>query len=180
MDFRDFELITDRLRLIIVSKRYREEIFKEFTDEVNVYMYPMTAKSTADTDAYIDSAQKAAGTGKSIDCVILDKITGEFYGCGGVHRVDGKYPELGIWTKMSAHGRRIGREAMTFLAVYVANHFDVHGLMYPADYRNLPSRLIAESMGGILVKRYDAKQLNGGTLHLVEYFIDVNNLLEKE
>ncbi len=42
--------------------------------------------------------------------VILDRETGRFLGCAGLHELEAARPELGVWLKKSAHGNGFGRE----------------------------------------------------------------------
>ena len=53
--------------------------------------------------------------GQELVLAILNKKTKEFLGVAGLHHIDTPYPELGVWTKKSAHGHKYGREAMTAL-----------------------------------------------------------------
>ena len=95
---------SERLRLIPTSHVYSQEIFTEFTPGITTFMFPKPPDVIDETLEFIRSAREEMNQQSSLQIVVLSKPTGEFLGCGGIHRIDGETPELGIWIKASAHG----------------------------------------------------------------------------
>lgn len=162
---------TEHLSLKPISLDYKEEIFREFTPEVTVYMAPKPAESIAETISFIESSMKSNSAGTNFQIVITDKATEEFIGCGGLHHIDTKTPELGIWIKISAHGHGYGKETMQALKKWADENLDYEYILYPVADVNIASRKIPESMGGKIVREYDSVNGLGQAMHLLEYRI---------
>ncbi len=109
--------------------------------------------------------------GTEILASILHKDTREFLGVAGLHHIDTKYPELGIWIKKSGHGQKYGREAMHALKDWADRHLDYEYIIYPVDRDNVASRKIPESLGGIVHGEYQKTTPSGSVLNTVEYHI---------
>lgn len=171
-NYENFILETNRLKLVAVSEKYAEDIFKGLNKDVTTYMYPKQADDISETLDYIKSQIKLNQEGKNIGIVILDKISGEFYGGGGLHYINKPLGELGIWIKKSAHGHGYGKEAMVELSKWAVTNTSILGMIYPVDFENIASRRIPECMGGIIVDRENIVNLSGQLLHLVTYLID--------
>lgn len=161
---------TDRLRLVPISEEYAPEIFREFDQEITKYMYPKTPEKIEETLKWINRAKEQLAKGKRLEVVILLKETGEFLGCCGVD-TETETPELGIWTKKSAHGNHYGREAITALVEWTKKNLDYKYLIYPVDRRNIASRSIPESLGGVIGNEYKKPNLAGNILDEIEYRI---------
>jgi RimJ/RimL family protein N-acetyltransferase len=96
----------------------------------------------------------------------------EFLGICGLHiRAGPDTPELGIWLKKSAHGERLGREAIHCLVAWAKIHLDAAFLIYPVDRQNIPSRKIPESLGGVIFAEDKVKNMSGRILDEVIYRI---------
>lgn len=165
---------TPNLLLVPISMDYREDIFREFTKDIATHMFPQPAADISGTDAFINASLKDLASGKDLQLVILDKITGDFIGCGGLHSVNTSTPELGIWIKKSAHGRKLGREAIVSLKNWADKNISYDYLFYPVAPENIASRKIPESMGGKVFREYETTNLNGGKMTMVEYRIYKN------
>lgn len=163
---------TERLLLVPISRKYAEIIFKEFTPEITAYMAPDSPEKIEDTYEFIDSALDRMAKGNNLQLVILDKTNNEFLGCVGLHHIDTKTPELGIWTKKSAHGHKYGREAIAGLIDWARKNLDFDYLLYPVDKRNIPSRRIPESLGGIIIREVKKPVQSGKILDEVEFKIN--------
>lgn len=162
---------SDRLLLVPISMKYKEEIFKEFSDEIVVYMYPAPAKNISETEEFIKSSLKGLGAGSNLQIVILDKNSEEFLGCAGLHHVDTKTPEMGVWLKKSAHGNGYGKEAMAAIKKWADENVDYEYIIYPAADKNIASRKIPESLGGKIAREYDSRGMSGNAYHCLEYRI---------
>jgi lysophospholipase L1-like esterase/RimJ/RimL family protein N-acetyltransferase len=165
------ELITKRLILKPISFEYAQEIFTQFNSEITRYMYPKPANDLSETHAFIRSSIDKYNAGEEIVFAALLKDTMEFIGCIGLHHLNTKTPELGLWIKKSAHGHRYGLEGITEVIAYARTHFTYDYLVYPVDRRNIASRNIPETHKGIVKKAYDVFGMAHNELKIIEYFI---------
>lgn len=162
---------SDRLLQVAIRHDFDDDIFREFTPAVATYMYPAPTGDIADTRAFVGSSLEGLRSGDQLQLVIVDKESGEFIGCSGLHGLRSPDPELGVWTKASAHGHGYGREAVAAIVAWARGNVAFERLAYPVDRRNAPSRRIPESLGGVVAREY--RQLNqaGFELDEVEYWI---------
>ena len=170
-DLLEFRLKTKRLLLVRIDMDYVEEIFDEFTDEITQYMYPATPRRVQETEEFIRESMIGLERGNNLQLVILRRETEEFLGCAGIHNLDSRYPELGIWLKLSAHGEGLGMETIVALVEWANEHVDYNYLKYPVDVRNYPSRKIPEALGGVPEHSYWIRSQNGIELEIMEYRI---------
>jgi lysophospholipase L1-like esterase/RimJ/RimL family protein N-acetyltransferase len=165
------ELITKRLLLKPISHENAKDIFLHFDYEVTKYMYPKPADNLDETLSFINTSMSKYANGEEIVFVAYLKETNEFIGCMGIHHLDTKTPELGIWIKKNAFGQKYGLEGIKEIVAYAKSHFNYDYLIYPVDRRNLASRNIPESLGGIAKKSYTVFGMAHNELHILEYFI---------
>ena len=92
-------------------------------------------------------------------------------GCAGLHHIDKKTPELGIWIKKSAHGHGYGKETMVALKEWADKNLSYEYILYPVAKENYPSRKIPEFLHGKVEREYDKINMSGKKLHLLEYRI---------
>lgn len=89
----------------------------------------------------------------------------------GIHNLDTLTPEFGIWLKNTAHSHGFGREAVQ--GVYDTYCKLYSKFIYMVDERNISSRKIAESLGGIVNGEMQIlKGMGGNELHILTYEID--------
>lgn len=148
----DKNIQTERLSLKPIDESVAQQIFEHFTDEVTTYMCPSAAKKLDETLAFIHAMQDNRAAKKDFVYSIHNKKTDDFIGCVGLHQLDTDVPELGIWTKISAHGNGYGREAVGGL-IDLAKLLNYKKLKYPVDCRNIPSKKIPIFYGGKLVDK---------------------------
>ena len=161
MKLQDLVIETARLRLLPTSESYAEEIFREFTPEITIFMHPKSPDKIEDTLEFIRTAREKMLNNQDLVVVILDKFSKEFLGHGGLHGIHKDTPEIGIWIKKSAHGKKYGREAVVALKGWADKNLIYKYLRYPVDKRNVPSRKIAESLGGEIKKEYKKMNMAG-------------------
>jgi RimJ/RimL family protein N-acetyltransferase len=89
--------------------------------------------------------------GKELSLVIRLTSTNEFIGRAGLHPADSTLLETGIWIKESAQGRGYGREAVAAVIKWASEKFHASGLLYPVVDENMPSRSLAEALGGEII-----------------------------
>ena len=169
------KIMTSRLKLNPIDMTCAEDVFKHFSPDVCRYMYPKPADDINETIAFIQNCMTNYEMGKEIVFAAhLNKENNEFIGCMGIHKIDTEYPELGIWTKTTVHGHGYGKEGMDALINYAKTNLNIKSLSYPVDRRNIPSRKIPESNGGILVNREHQVGAQGNELEIIEYRIPIN------
>lgn len=171
LDIKTFKIETENLLLVPVSMDYVEEMFKEFTDEITKYMFPPTPKEIKETADFVTFSINKFLKSEDITVVVLKKDTGEYLGNSGLHKINTKTPELGVWIKKSAHGYGYGKEAVTGLKEWADGNIDYEYIKYPVAEENIASRKIPESLGGKEVNKYSQINGNGVALNIVEYFI---------
>lgn len=180
MNLSKVTITTDRLILVPISEDYAQEIFQEFTEEITRYMFPAAPKHIDDTLDFIRSSINKLHSGKELNMVILKKETGEYLGGCGIRDIQSKTPELGIWIKKSAHGNKYGFEAVAGLKQWIDDNLQYDYIRYAVDKKNIPSRKVAEALGGLVAKEYTKKSLGGIELDEVEYWIYRGKLLAKD
>jgi len=161
---------TDRLVLVPISEKYKQEMFDNLTSEITRYMLVATPKDISETESFVSMAIQKNREGTDFFVTFLSK-DGEFIGNGGLHKIDTKNPEFGVWIKKSAHGKGLGREAMMAIKDWADDNLDYEYLVYPVDERNVTSRKIPEAMGGVIAGKRNHENGNGEELKTVEYRI---------
>jgi RimJ/RimL family protein N-acetyltransferase len=111
----------------------------------------------------------AAGT--DVALTVRLRLTGEFLGLAGLHRIGNPEPELGIWIKEQAQGIGYGREAVAAMIAWAAGAFTVTSFEYPVVVENRRSRGVAESLGGVLAGTGILRKPSGVMLDEVVYRI---------
>ena len=172
MNYQNLTLETERLLLIPIDMKYAEEIFREFQEPVTKYVYSKAPEKIEETKTFIKAMQEGMQKGTDIVMVILKKDTREFLGCCGIHHLDQKNPEMGIWTKKSAHGHKYGREAVSKLQDWAVENLEFDHIIFAIVAENIASRKIAESLGGKIKKEYQQTMLSGRIYDMVEYWVE--------
>ncbi|MBH8572134.1 GNAT family N-acetyltransferase [Nostocaceae cyanobacterium CENA369] len=171
MKLLNLTISTKRLLLQSISLAYKEVIFREFTEEITTYMHPRSPQNISETELFLSASLSNMQNGDELVVAILDKDSQEFLGCSGIHKLNSKHPELGIWLKKSAHGNGYGLETITALKEWAESNLDYEYLIYPVDRANIRSRKIPERLGGQIYREYEQINLSGKILYLVEYRI---------
>jgi len=171
MDLSGITIETENLILKSINLDFKDDIFKEFTPEITKYMFPKSPEKIEETIEFIAGAMKKNIEGEELQIIILDKAGREFIGCGGLHGTKTKTPELGIWIKKSAQGKKYGREAMTAMKKWADENMDYDYILYPVVDKNIPSRKIPESLGGRAFREYEKTNLSGHKWNFLEYRI---------
>jgi [ribosomal protein S5]-alanine N-acetyltransferase len=64
------KISTNRLSLLPISQKYKEDIFREFTQEITTYMYPRPPRDIAETEEFINHSLNEMQTGNHLVMVI--------------------------------------------------------------------------------------------------------------
>ena len=167
----NFKIETERLNLVLIDLKYQDDIFREFTEEVAKYLTPKPTGNIADIVNFIESSRSETLNGKQLQMVAIEKKSGDFVACLGLHELNTKNLELGLWFKESAWGKGYGKESMLALKKWADANLDYDKIIYPVFKENLPSRKIAEFLGGKLEREFIGKNQRGEENEEVEYFI---------
>jgi RimJ/RimL family protein N-acetyltransferase len=172
LDLSTINIEGDRVKLLSINESYTEAIFKEFTPEITRYMLPKPAEVIDETKVFISASLKGMKAGRELVLVITASENGEFLGCCSLHgRSNPNTPEFGIWLKHSAHGKAYGLEAIKILGRWAVENIDFDYAIYPVDRANIPSRMIPESMGGVVIEEKLVKTMREDVLDELVYKI---------
>lgn len=174
MDTSRIIIKTKNLFLKAITLDYKEDIFKEFTSEITTHMFPKPADKIEETIEFIKTSIKGNKEGSNLQVVVLKKENKEFLGNAGLHHIDTKTPELGIWIKKSAHGNSYGKEAMIALKEWADKNLKYNYIKYPVVDENYASRRIPEFLSGKISREYDEINMSKKKQHLLEYRIYSN------
>lgn len=168
---KEFQIVSERLVLVPISLEYKDNIFKEFTEEVARYLMPQPTGDIKDTINFINDSSGKTCKGEELQLVALNKNSWEFLGVIGMHRINTKIPELGLWFKKSVWGLGYGKESMLAIKKWAEANLDYENISYPVYVENLPSRKIAEFLGGKIAKKFVGKNQRGVKHDEIEYWI---------
>lgn len=181
VDLTSLSLDGERVRLRSINESCALSIFEEFTSKITRFMVPKPAEKIEETLAFISSSKDGMTRECEVVFTIMKKDTEEFLGCCGLHsRGKPATPELGIWLKKEAHGKKYGREAIYVVSRWAVENIDFDFLIYPVDRMNIPSRKIPESMGGIVFKEEKVKTMTGDILDEIVFKLTKNQLLHNQ
>lgn len=93
----------------------------------------------------------ALDQGTDIVFAIRHRSDGEFLGLVGLHHLQERNKELGIWIKEGRHQQGFGRESVGAVARWASRELGITTFDYPVAEANHASRRIAESLGGVVV-----------------------------
>ncbi|HOV15245.1 MAG TPA: GNAT family N-acetyltransferase [Spirochaetota bacterium] len=170
MDFMSISIENEKLLLVPISLQYKEDIFREFNNSITTYMYPKPPEKIKETEDFINDSLENMGLGTNIQLVILKKDTKEFLGCIGLHKIDTKTPELGLWLKKKAWGNRYGIDSIKLLVEWARTNIQYDYFKYPVDRRNIASRRIPEHFGAEIKDEFKCVGANGNPLDILEYY----------
>ncbi|WP_460204405.1 GNAT family N-acetyltransferase [Scytonema sp. NUACC21] len=175
MELFQVKISTNRLLLLPISLKFKEEIFREFTPEITTYMYARAPEDITETEEFINQSLSEIKNGNTLTLMILKKDSQEFLGCTGIHNINSninsKELGIGIWLKKNAQGNGYGLETIAALKKWADDNLDYEYLTYDVDKANIPSRKIPETLGGQIFREYDKTNLSGRVLNIVEYRI---------
>lgn len=155
------DLIGPRVYLRPFSAADAAEAFAAITPTLTRFLGFDPPPSRDAFDAIWRAWLPAIAEGSDITFCIRHRPSGRFLGLAGLHHAQTPEPELGIWISEREHGHGYGREAVTVVAKWTTTTLEPAAFRYPVAERNLPSRRIAEALGGQVVARetkpkYDA------------------------
>lgn len=171
IDLSQLNLISDRVRLIPINLEYAHDIQTHFTAEITRYMWPSAPKTQEQIHQHILTKKSEMKNGEEIALLVIHNDSGEFLGYVSMHDINSKTPELGIWLKKSAQQQQYGYETCRLLVAWAKKNLQFNYLKYPVDKKNIPSRKLAEKLGGKIEDEYFKMSESGNKLDEVEYRI---------
>lgn len=175
MDFLLTRIEGERIILSPISMEHAKDIFHEFTEDITRYMVPKPLDEISCAYEFIETSKKNMKAGLEAVFAITEISSGEFIGICALHGNEAPgTPELGIWVKKSAHGKKLGREAICHLVKWAEGSLDILYFIYPVDRDNIPSRKVAESLGGVVLHVRVRESMSGATLNELVYKIEAH------
>ncbi len=127
-----------------------EDVFACITPEITRFMFWDPPESFAAYKARREASLRPENR-NGFSFVIRRRDSKECIGITDVTELDADAPELGIWLKETAHRRGYGGEAIRALATWAAKALNKQRFSYSVATENVPSRRIAESLGGKII-----------------------------
>jgi RimJ/RimL family protein N-acetyltransferase len=110
---------------------------------------PPTSKEELESIWQGSHLRMKAGTELSL--IVRLTSANEFVGAVGLHAADGAMLETGIWIKEPAQRHGYGREAVAAVIKWASEKFRPSGFLYPVVDENIPSRRLAQALGGEVI-----------------------------
>lgn len=140
-----------RLRLRAFTATDAADSFAESNARVAKFMSWSPSASESEYSAIWQKFLTDMKMGRELFPVIRLTSTNDIIGIAGLHPADGELLETGVWVKESAQRRGYGREAVTALIGWASAVFHPSGFLWPVVDENIPSRRLAESLGGEVI-----------------------------
>jgi RimJ/RimL family protein N-acetyltransferase len=170
------EIRTPRLQLIPVRDKDAEDIFREFTTPISQYMIPAPAESIAGIYAFIEQTTGRRGEGGELIVAARRVEDRNFVGVIGLHALlVPRRAEIGLWLAAYAHRQGYGFEGCDALLRWATQNIELDVVEYPVDKSNLPSRKLAEKLGGRVAGERRQMAESGRLLDEVVYEIDMRS-----
>jgi RimJ/RimL family protein N-acetyltransferase len=151
MDLSSASLSSQRLLLKSFTRADAKEAFEAATPTIARFMSWDPAPSLEAFAAIWQGWIPRMRAGTDVSFIVRCRSSLEFLGVAALHHTDAAEPEAGIWIKETQHGNGYGREAIAMIVAFAANELGKRAVVYPVVERNLPSRRLAESLGGRII-----------------------------
>ena len=172
MDYSNIKIETERLNIRPISLKYMEEIYNEFNSEVAKYLIPQPVNDISEIRNFINISICQSKNGIAIQFELTNRKEDVFIGIVGVHKIDSREPELGIWIKANSQNKGYGTESLKGIINWINMNIDHDHLIYPIDKRNERSRNLIEKLNGRIVDTRINKNSNDIEFEEVVYWID--------
>ena len=167
---KEFEITTDRLKIIPVAEDEAEIYFKEFTAEIAQYQYPDPFTNIEATKKFIGDFTWAKEVGLHLVCSIFNEYQ-NFVGSVEIYKLDHCWPELGIWICKDYWRQGYAYETLNGVIDFFKQNMDIEGFIYEADRRNPSSIQLIEKLQGIEIGYQEVHSDSGSILELKKYAI---------
>lgn len=109
--------------------------------------------------------------GSDLPLLIRLAATQEFLGMATLQNMDTAEPGLGIWLKEGSHGKGYGREAGQAVLGWLHDVLRIESVQYPVVAGDIPSKRLAEALGGRKGGSHTQRKGGGAELKVLEYRI---------
>lgn len=162
------QINTNRLILKLIHEKYIDDIFFNFNENVTRYMPFNPSKNKIDIVNFVENSKKNFINKTEIAFVILD-FESNFIGCCGIHNINLKSAELGLWLKENSQSQGFGSEIIISLIEFIEQNLKLEYIIYPVDQENIKSRKILEKLGFEVFKTYQEYKNDIINLNIIEY-----------
>ena len=111
--------------------------------------------------------------GTDLPLVIRLKSDDTLLGMATMQNLDTAEPRIGVWMREGAHGKGFGREAGQVALQWAATTLGFAAVHYPVVAGDIPSRRLAEALGGIKGETNTHRKASGVELRVMDYRIPV-------
>jgi RimJ/RimL family protein N-acetyltransferase len=150
MDLHKVSISTPRLVLSAFMAKDADETYNCITPTLTRYM-AWDPQPRHEFNETWNNWLKNFTLGLEIIFAIREINTHQFIGLVGIHHLQTSIPEVGIWIREDCHQQRYGQEAVSNAVQWATENIQADYLVYPVAKENIPSRKIAESLGGEVV-----------------------------
>ncbi|MBC9932311.1 GNAT family N-acetyltransferase [Chitinophaga qingshengii] len=164
----DLIIETKSLVLKVVHEKYIDEINSNFTKEVTKYMPFNPSGKRKEVENFVEISLTNFKRKTDIVFVIVDK-NDVFIGCCGIHDINLKSVELGLWLKEDSQSKGFGAEIINGLINFVEKNIEIDYIIYPVDKENIRSRKIPEKLGFKEYETYTKQKDDSTDLNIIEY-----------
>lgn len=105
--------------------------------------------------------------------IARERGTSRFLGVLGLHAARSLTPELGIWLRIDAHGMGLGRELVAGVVRWASSTAQIEHFEYPVAEQNVPSRRVAEALGGQVRERRSHPKYHAVVYHIPPWTGDI-------
>lgn len=164
-------IFAETVTLKPVSFSYESALFRELTGEVARYLVFQPTGDIDDTRDFISLSREEMEQGTALKMVILDRVSGSFLGYVNLRLIDTREPKISIWIAKSEQGKGVGKQAVRAIMEWADGNLAYDFIRYPVASENVPSRRLAESLGGVIAGVGTFRNTNGEELEEIEYRI---------
>ncbi len=170
----DLVIYCDNFKLIPIDIAYTGEMFRSISDNTVKFTSFNKPRCLDETLEFVNSAINQNSNNESLIMMILEEKPNKFIGMVGLHELKSHSPKIGIWIKDSFHGKGIGKKSAKAIITYLTEKYSFYKeVIYPVAKNNIPSRKIAENLGGVLDQNYSSKSKK---YELIRYIINLRKI----
>jgi len=156
---------SSRLRLSEFAMADAADVYNCITPAITAFMFWEPPSSFEEYKARREQTLLSANR-NDFSFVVRRLDTRECLGIASLDGIDADAPELGLWLKETAHGNRYGTEIVRAVADWAARTLGKERFTYAVATENIPSRRIAESMGGQIVGTRTGQKYDSVVYHI--------------
>ncbi len=170
---RGTEIVTERLTLKAFQAADAATVFSAIDPTLARFMVwdPPSSNEAFSTTAQDWEARIAAGT--DLPLTIRVTATGDFLGMATLQSIDTAAPRMGVWMREGAQGKGYGREAARAALDWIGTTLGVEAVHCPVVAGDIPSRRLAEALGGAKGETTVHRKATGVELRVMDFRIPV-------